>query len=141
MDGAEKIPGRLIVAGGNCPVLLQLAEEVFHERPLFVEFPVDVAFDLAIALRWDHRGFTRRYKRFDDPLIGVKCFVAQQSISFHLRQQHVGARKIVNLAAGEEKGKWIAERIDQGVDFGAQASFAASDRLVFASFFWAPALC
>ena len=53
----------------------------------------------------------------------------------------VGADQIMRLSAGQVEADRIAKRIDQGVDLGAQAAARTPDRLVFASFFWAPALC
>jgi hypothetical protein len=53
----------------------------------------------------------------------------------HLRQKRVRTFQVMNLARGQEEGQRIAERIDQGMDFGAQSAFAAPDRLVFAIFF------
>jgi hypothetical protein len=47
----------------------------------------------------------------------------------------------VCLAAGQEEVDRVAQRVDQGVDLGAQSAARASDRLVLTSFFWAPALC
>src|SRR6266852_2189935 len=41
----------------------------------------------------------------------------------------------------QEEGKRIAQGVRQRMDFGAQSAFAAPDCLVFAVFFWAPALC
>jgi hypothetical protein len=49
--------------------------------------------------------------------------------------------QVMGLAFGQEEAERIAESIDQGVDLGAQSAFAASDRLIFVVFFWAPALC
>ena len=49
--------------------------------------------------------------------------------------------QIVGLPAGQVEADWVAERIDQGVDLGAQSTAGSSDRLVLAGFFWAPALC
>jgi hypothetical protein len=47
----------------------------------------------------------------------------------------------MDLAAGQMKAGWIAERIDPRVDLGAQSAARTADRLVLAVFFWAPALC
>jgi hypothetical protein len=41
----------------------------------------------------------------------------------------------VGLAWREQEGQRIAERIDHGMNFGAQSPFAAPDRLSFAVFF------
>ncbi len=53
----------------------------------------------------------------------------------------IGAGQVMRLAAGQEEADRVAERIDQGMDFGAQSAARAPDRLVVAGFFWAPALC
>jgi hypothetical protein len=63
------------------------------------------------------------------------------SIAFHLRQEHVGALRVMRLTAGQEEGKRIAQRIYQKMALRAQPAFAAPDRLAFAVFFCAPALC
>ena len=51
------------------------------------------------------------------------------------------AREIVDLPGGQHDRQRITQRIHQNVDFGAQATFAFADRLVFPGFFLAPALC
>ena len=53
----------------------------------------------------------------------------------------IGADEIMRLAAGQEEADRVAERIDERMDLGAQPAARAADGLVFASFFWAPALC
>jgi hypothetical protein len=53
----------------------------------------------------------------------------------------IGADQIMRLTAGEEEVDGVAQRIDQGMDLGAQSAARATDRLVLADFFWAPALC
>jgi hypothetical protein len=49
--------------------------------------------------------------------------------------------QVVCLAAGQEEADRVAQRVNQGVDLGAQSAARAADRLVLAGFFWAPALC
>ena len=58
-----------------------------------------------------------------------------------MRQQRIRALQVMGLTGGQKEGERIAEGVDQGMNFGAQSAFAAPDRLVFAVFFWAPALC
>jgi hypothetical protein len=57
-----------------------------------------------------------------------------------LGKQRIGALQIMRLARREMEADRLAERIDRGIDLGAQSAFAAPDRLrtVFLS---APALC
>ena len=57
-------------------------------------------------------------------------------------QQRVGTLEVVRLPGREGKAGRVAERVDRGVDLGAQAASAAPDRLVVgAVFLTAPALC
>lgn len=141
MNGGEEVSGRLVITRGNCSVLLELAVEILDEMARLVQLFVEGAWAFAIALGRDHRVFPGRTKRFDDALVSIKSFVCQQRIGLQLRQQRVGPLQIMRLTRGQEEGERIAQGIDQGVDFGAQSAFAAPDRLVFAVFFLAPALC
>src|SRR2546429_2802969 len=106
-----------------------------------VHFFIESTLVFAIALRRDHHVFSCRTKGFDHPFIGIEGFVCHQSVGLHLRKQHVGPFQVMGFARGEQEAKRIAQGVDQGMDFGAQPAFAAPDRLVFAVFFWAPALC
>ena len=47
----------------------------------------------------------------------------------------VGADQVMSLAAGQVEADRIAERIDNGMDLGAQSATRAADRLVCAVFF------
>lgn len=141
MDRGEKVSRRLVVARRDGAKLLELAIEILHEMAGLVHLLVESAFDFAVALGRDDKRLSCRPKRVDDALVGVEGFVRQEHVGFHLRQQRVGPFQIMGLAGGQDKGQRIAQRVDQGVDFGAQASLAAPDRLIFACFFWAPALC
>jgi hypothetical protein len=47
----------------------------------------------------------------------------------------------VGLSCGQQERQRIAQRIDKRMNLGAQPAFAAPDRLLFAVFFCAPALC
>jgi hypothetical protein len=53
----------------------------------------------------------------------------------------VCSHQVVRFAAGQEEADRVAQRVDQGVDLGAQSAARAPDRLILAGFFWAPALC
>ena len=53
----------------------------------------------------------------------------------------VGTFEVVRLPGREGEPGRVAERVDGGVDLGAQAAAAAPDRLVATPFLTAPALC
>ena len=141
MDCGEEISSGFVVACRDSAEFLEVAEEVLNEVTRLESRFVIGALVFAIAPRWDHGGFSRGAKRVDHALIGIECFVCQQSVSLHPRQQCVGAFQIMGFARGQKEGEWIAKSVNQRVDFGAQPAVAGPDRLVLAVFFWAPALC
>jgi hypothetical protein len=47
----------------------------------------------------------------------------------------------MGLSRRQDEVQRIAQRIDKRMNLGAQPAFAAPDRLAFAVFFCAPALC
>ena len=110
-------------------------------RTRLVDVLVVVARQSPVCLGRDHRRFAGRSQRRDDPLVGIERFVGDQRVGLHRGQEVVGADQIMRLSAGQEEVDRVAERIDQGVDFGAQPPARSADRLVLAGFFWAPALC
>jgi hypothetical protein len=76
-----------------------------------------------------------------DAFIGVKGLVGDQAIGLHIRQKFVGADEIMGFATSLMETNRIAQRINRGVDLGAQSAARAPDGLILAVFFWASALC
>ena len=106
-----------------------------------IELSVIVARRGPVGSRRDHRGLARGGQRLKDARVGVERLVGDQRVGLHRGQQVVGPFQVVCLAAGQEEADRVAQRVDQGVDLGAQPAARASDRLVLAGFFSAPALC
>ena len=141
MDCGEEISGGFVVTSGDGAVFLELAEEVLDEMTCLVGVSVEIALDLAVTLGRDHERLSACPQRLDHPLIRIERFVCQQDLGRHIRQQRVGAFKIMGLARRQDEVQRIAQRIDKRMNLGAQPAFAAPDRLVCAVFFCAPALC
>ena len=141
MDGAEEITRRFFVSSGDGAELLELGEEVLDEMSRSIEVAVIVTRHRPFGGGRDHRHFARRRQFLDHPLIGIERLIGDQSVGLHIRQEVVGTDQIVRLPAGQEKAGRVSERVDHGVDLGAQSSARAADRLILAGFFWAPALC
>ena len=100
-----------------------------------IKLSVVVARRRPVGSRRDHRGLARGRQRLKDARIGVERLVCDQRIGLHRGQQVVGPLQVVRLAAGQEEVDRVAQRVDQGVDFGAQSAARAPDRLVLTSFF------
>lgn len=141
MDSGEEIGSGLIVASCDGPEALEATVEVLDEMAGLVDLFVVRAGLFAVALRGDDAGLAGGLERLDEALVGIEGFVGQQGVSLHVRQQGVGALQVVGLARRQEEADRIAQSIDQGMDLGAQPAFASADRLIFAVFFLAPALC
>src|SRR6516165_6668265 len=141
MNTGEEVSGGLVIAGGDGSELLKLTDEILDEVTCFVQLFIEISLLLAVALGRNHRGLALRQERLDYALIGIEGFVGQHSICFHLRQERIGALQIMRLATGQEERERVAQRVDHEADFCTQPALAAPDLLVFAVFFWAPALC
>ena len=141
MDCGEEISGGFVVAGSDGAVELEFAEEVLDEMADLVGVSVEITLNLTVALGRDHERLSPRKQRFDDPLVGIEGLVCQQGLGRHIRQQRVGTFQIVGLTLRQDEVQRVAQRIDKRMNLGAQPTFAAPDRLVFAVFFCAPALC
>src|SRR5579862_960144 len=141
MDCGEEISGRFVIAGRDSAKLFELAEEIFDEVARHVAFPVEGTHGLARTLWRNDRGYACCKQGLDNALVCIEGFVGQHGVGFHLRQQLVRAFQIVRLPTGEEEGNRVAQRVNQSVYLGAQSASAAAYGLIFAFFFWAPALC
>ena len=141
LNGGQEIALGFVVAGRDGTELLEFGEEVLDQMKRFKQVSIVVTTDLAIGFGGNDRELTGRGERLDDPFIGVECFVGKERVGLHARQKVIGTDEIVGFAAGQEQVDGVAQRVDQGMDFGAQSAARAADRLVFAGFFWAPALC
>ena len=98
MDRGEEVSGCLVIARGDCSILLELAEEVFHQVARLVHLPVKGALDLSVAFGWDHEFFSCRKQWLDHALVGIEGFIRQQGIGLHLRQERIGSLQVMGLA-------------------------------------------
>ena len=121
--------------------MLEFAEEILDEVARFVKLFVVVPLVFAIGFGRNDGAFAGFFERLDDPFVGIEAFVGDHDVGRDLRQQDVGTVEIAGLSGREREAGRIAQRIDRGIDLGAQSAFAAADRFVLAGFFWAPAEC
>jgi hypothetical protein len=106
MDCGEEISSGFVVACRDSAEFLEVAEEVLDEMTRLESRFVIGTLVSAIAPGRDHGGFSRGAKRVDHTLTGIECFVCQQSVSLHPRQQYVGAFQIMGF--GPANGKDLA---------------------------------
>ena len=87
-----------------------------------IKLSVIVARRGPVGSRRDHRCLARGHQRLTYSRIGVERLVGDQRIGRHRGQQVVSSRKVVCLAAGQAEAERVAQRVDQGVDLGAQSA-------------------
>lgn len=141
VDGGQEVCGSLVVAGRDRPELLELGEEVLDQVTRLVQILVIGTRVSAVGFGRNHRRLARLFQQGKDPCLGVECLVGDQDAGLEFGEQGVRSLQVMRLPRREREAGWVAQRIDRGVDLGAQATPATSDGFIAAVFFAAPALC
>ena len=139
IDGAEEVLGRLVVTRGDGTILFEASEEVLDQVPRLVDVAVVGTLHLAGRVGGNHDLLARPQQRFDDPLARIVGTIGNERFGLRVHQQGVSALLVVDLARREMEPGGVAQRIDRGMDLGAQPAPAASDGLRRPPF--APARC
>jgi hypothetical protein len=140
VDGGEEVSRELIIARCNRSEVFECIEEPFDEIALAIEHKIAMPLDKAIGLGRDDR-LDPPLLQGQDQAIGVISLVGEEGLRFDALQEKLCLAEVRGLARGQGEGDRIAQSIDEGVDFGGQSAPGASDGLVAAVFFRAPALC
>lgn len=121
--------------------MLEFEKEGFDEVALLIAFGVVGPGGEAVGLRRNNGLNALVVKPLEHPFFGVVSSVGQKLPSLQVAQQGVSPLQVVRLTGREEETRRVAERVTGGVNLRTQSAAAASDGLVFAPFFRAPALC
>ena len=130
MDGPQEVASGFVVARSNGPVLLQACEEVLDQMPSLVEVSVIFA---RLFVRYPGRNdhcFALVQERLDQPGLGIVGLVGNDSLRGCVLEQDIGSLEIMGLPWREKKACRVAQRIDRGMDLGAQAASAAPEGLL-----------
>lgn len=141
VDSCQEVACGFVVAGCDGSVLLEPDEEILDQMPFFVDMPVKLPRRLPVGPGRDDGRFSSLGERLDHALVSIECLVGDQRIGLHIGQQSVGTDQIMGLAARQMEADRVSKGVDQRVDLRAQSTAGPPDRLVFAGFFLAPALC
>jgi len=126
---AKKVDGRFFIARGGPPILLELAEETFHEVPLLVE--VEVGYPRVLSVRpWRDDDVHPFGRGSFDNFVGVITFVRDEVLAFCGLDERWGFDNIVDVSGGEVDMGWITETVHESVDFCGKASARASNTLI-----------
>jgi hypothetical protein len=130
VNGSKEISGGFVVARGDCPELLELAEEILDQMARLVEFSVKLARCQAVWPGRDYGRFAGGGQGLENSCIGIEGLVGDQQIGRHIRQQRIGAGQVVRLSRRQQEAQRIAERVDEGVDLSAQPAAAVAKCLL-----------
>ena len=140
MYGRQEVSCKLVVAGGDCAEVFECVEESLDQIAFAVEGEIAVSLNEAVDLGRDDRVDASRFQGQDQP-VRIIGFVREKGLRGEVFQQRFSLAQIRDLPLGQGEGDWIAQSIDESVNFGRQPASGSSDRLVLAAFFGAPALC
>lgn len=139
MDGRGEATVGLIIAGGDAPELLEIAEEVLDQVTPAVHREVAGDRADAVGLGRDNRQRSPIVEVGADP-VDVEGLVGDQGLELEAGDQRRDTDAVVALARQQDEADQVAERIDQGNDLGRQAAARAANGLS-ASPPFAPAPC
>ena len=129
-----------VITGGDGAELLEFAEEPLDQIALTIEGEIGFARGHAVGF-WRNDWRNPACVERADQGVGIVSFVGQKGFGVDLFEQRLGLRDVGRLPGRQRQGNWIADGIDDCMNFGRQSTARTTDRLVFAFFFWAPALC
>lgn len=131
---------QLFIPRSDAAELLDATEVVFDQMSGLVTMPIIVARCGAIGTRRnDCCGFLRA-DTFDQR-IAVVAFVGNHRFGLgYAGDEVLRLRDVGLLGASEREGDWIAQGVDERMDFRAESA-ARSSQSLRAVFFWAPAAC
>ena len=140
MEEGVEATGKFVVSSCDTPELLEAIEESLDEVSCLVAVPVDFAFGIAIASRWDDRLGTGCLDDVDQG-IAIVTFVGDDRAGRDGLNQGSPLRDIGHLAGCQDQANRVAQGIDTGMNLRGQPAPRATDRLIATVFLGAPAAC
>jgi hypothetical protein len=139
LNGGEDVARGFFVAGSDRSKLLDLDGEVVDQMSRAIKLPVIVAARIRLA----RGGITAVLPApFSGPRTRTSAsnarrhrgagLIGDQRMGLHRWHQVVCSHQVVRFTAGQEAAARVAQRVDHGVDLGAQPTARAPDRLVLA---------
>jgi hypothetical protein len=148
VDRGQEVPRRLVVPGSDGSELLEFGKEILNPVALFIQFLIQVTWDLTALFRGNDDFLSGFFQRRDTTFVRIEGPVGEHDVSRDGREKGIGSRQIVCLARGQEKVQGTAQSVDHGMNLCGQSAFRASQGLlclggrgVLPPFLRAPAAC
>jgi len=139
MNESKEVAGRLLIPGGDPPVLLDQVDEPLDLLAFLVQMLVILTWHLAILLRRDHRHGPLALRRRHDR-IAVVGLVGDECIGIVPLHQRLGLGDVRPLATGQDEFDRVAQGVDDDVELGAESAPGAAEGLAGLPPFF-PAAC
>jgi hypothetical protein len=119
--------------------MFDFVDKAFHRMPFFVPMSIVFSLLLTVGCRWNHRLGLFVGDQLQN-LVTIIGFVSYQTFKVVSVYQILGLRTVMSLTTSQDKTQWVAQSIDNYMDFGREAAAAASQCLLVltAFFFEAP---
>src|ERR1700738_2765226 len=140
MDEPQEIACRLLIPGRHPAILLDPVDETLRQIPLLIKMFVIITLENAILLRRDHRLRPTRLDR-RNKFISIISFICNHCFGIMTFDQRLALLDVGPLAARQDELDRVSQAVDRDVQLGPEAASRASQRLIDAPFFAAPAAC
>lgn len=129
MDVAEEVGGKLVVASGEAPAVLEAAEHPLDGVATLVEGLAEAAFPAPIALGRDIGNGTLILDQVADAVAVVGTIGMDDAAPGQRCQQLLRRPAVGGLTRRQQEGEWSALAIGDRVDLGVASAPADADRL------------
>jgi hypothetical protein len=128
-DGGREVSDWFVAAYGDGWERFRFVEDACDLVARLVGLLIGFVLHFSVRLgRYDGLPFGL-LEEFEHPFVGVDALVCDLCVGFQLRQQNGGTVQLADLIIGELKAERVAERINGGVNLGAQPGSGSSDGL------------
>lgn len=118
-DEAQVAAGKLVKAGTDTAIVLELADEGLDQETLAVEVSIVVALLLLIRAWWDDWFGTTGFNGLNE-VFGVVAFVSNDEVTGVAGNQLGGLGDVMALRTCQPEAQWVAQFIDRDVNLGAE---------------------
>ena len=120
---------KLVKAREDPTVVLELADEAFHQMPLTIPVAVILPWLFRALMRRDHRFCSTPNYHLNQRLARIPS-IGDDALEGQSLHQRWGVWAVMALASTQMDAQRIAQAIDQKMQLGAEASSTSSQRLL-----------
>ncbi len=125
---SEISSGQFLETGKDSSIMLDFIDETLRQMALFIPVFVIVS-ALFTVLPWWNNDFSSCIEDQPEKILCIIRTISNQAFKIQLGHQSCRLGDVVSLATGQAKAQGVAQGIHAHVDFGAETTSAATERL------------